>query len=91
MDQCLISNVRFGLIVILTLCTALGIYTFHVKITCRNSRNKKICARNSFFITLGLMSIAASVVILYYIHKQRQDSIDQMLNDPLPDIQDIRA
>lgn len=83
------TNIRFSLILLVLVCSILGIYTFHAKITCRSSPNKKVCVRRSFLFTVAVILVAAAVVTLYYIHTNRQRELDDMIdtfdpNAPLP-------
>lgn len=75
------TNIRFSLILVVLLCALWGVYTFHVKITCRSSGNKKICVRRSFLFTVLVIALASAVVTLYYIHKNRQAEMDTMIDN----------
>lgn len=79
------TNIRFSLILVVLICALWGVYTFHAKITCRSSGNKKICVRRSFLFTVLVIALASAVVTLYYIHKHRQDELNAVIDDFDPD------
>lgn len=87
MDQCLMSNIKYTLILVVVLCTMFGLYTFHAKITCRSSQNKKVCVRRSFLFTILVLALAAAVTVLYYIHTNRQQQLDDMIDLQVSDLQ----
>lgn len=74
------SNLRVATGFILLTCALFGIYTFHAKITCRSSMDRKRCVRQSFLFTVCVLMLAAAVVTLYYIHMNRQQEIEDMMN-----------
>jgi hypothetical protein len=81
MDQCLMTNFKFATGITVLLCALFGIYTFHAKITCRSSMNRKKCVRQSFLFTVGILGVTAAVLTLYYIHTNRQNEMNAMVDD----------
>lgn len=83
-DACTINNIRVVIIFIVLALSAVGLWTFHSKVTCKSAiytRNKNRCVQKYSVLTVGLLGAVFGVTTLYIMNTKNKEMRD--VNLPL--------
>lgn len=74
MDACTVNSIRMILIGVALLFSALGIWTFHAKLTCRSQYRpaKTPCIQRYSILTIGILGFVFGITQLYLMNQTRQ-------------------
>lgn len=80
METCTVSNVRTMVVIVVLVLSALGLWTFHDRVTCRGKMYRRACVQKAFVLSLVIMGLLFAVSTLVLMNSERQD-LDRLISE----------